>query len=252
MRLVVPVTTDQVRIRITGSRLEPTLAEVGLFKQSLPGAPVISARSRDGWMTITHPHPQPIVYTLDGTEPTAQSPVYRSPIALQRGGTVKAAVRTADGRLGLSESKSAVGLAPAGWKVVPPVGEETGFPAAQAIDAVAATYWKVRATTGPAPRPALTIDMGGPERIAGFAYLPRQDWSSESAVDRCRFETSLDGTTWTTQVKERHFGNIRNNPILQQVRFAPVEARFFRFTALHDLDDNGWVGAAEITVLPDE
>ena len=33
-----PVTTDQVRIRITGSRLEPTLAEVGLFKQafSLP------------------------------------------------------------------------------------------------------------------------------------------------------------------------------------------------------------------------
>jgi len=69
-------------------------------------------------------------------------------------------------------------------------------------------------------------------------------------VDRCRFETSPDGTTWTTQVEERTFGNIRNNPILQEVRFAPVEARFFRFTALHDLDDNGWVGAAEITVLP--
>ncbi|HTO05307.1 MAG TPA: discoidin domain-containing protein [Opitutus sp.] len=119
-----------------------------------------------------------------------------------------------------------------------------------ALDADASTYWKVPATTGSVPRRTLTVDMGGPQRIAGFAYLPRQDWSSESAVDRCRFETSLDGTTWTTQVKEQHFGNMRNNPILQEVRFATVEARFFRFTALHDLDDNGWVGAAEITVLP--
>jgi hypothetical protein len=38
--------------------------------------------------------------------------------------------------------------------------------------------------------------------------------------------------------------------MLQEVSFAPIEARFFRFTALHDVDDNGWVGAAEITVLP--
>jgi alpha-L-fucosidase len=252
LRLTVPVTADRVRIRITGSRLEPTLAEVGLFKQALPGAPVISTRSRDGFITLTHPHPMPIVHTLDGTEPTAKSPVYRSPIPLPRGGTVKAAVLTADGRLGLSESRTVVGLAPSGWKVVASVAEESGFPADHAIDANAHTYWKVRATTGAAPRPALTVDMGGPQRIAGFAYLPRQDWNQMSMVDRCRFETSPDGVTWTTQVAEQFFGNIRNNPILQEVRFAPVEARFFRFTALHDLDDNGWVGAAEITVLPAE
>jgi hypothetical protein len=29
-----------------------------------------------------------------------------------------------------------------------------------------------------------------------------------------------------------------------------LEARFFRFTPLHGADDTGWVGAAEITVLP--
>ncbi|MDQ5980117.1 MAG: alpha-L-fucosidase [Verrucomicrobiota bacterium] len=252
LRLAVPVTAEQVRLRITGSRLEPTLAEVGLFKQSLPGAPVIPPRSRDGFVTLTHPHPLPIVYTLDGTEPTAQSPVYRAPIPLPRGGTVKAAVLTADGRLGLSESRTVVGLAPAGWKVVSPFEEEAGFSADKAIDANTGTYWKVRATTGAAPRPTLTVDMGAPQRIAGFAYLPRQDWNPMSMVDRCRFETSLDGTVWTTQVQEQFFGNIRNNPILQEVRIAPVEVRFFRFTALHALDDNGWVGAAELTVLPAE
>lgn len=252
LRLTVPVTAGQVRIRITGSRLEPTLAEVGLFRQALPGAPVISPRSRDGFVTLTHPHPLPIVHTLDGSEPTAQSPVYRSPIPLPRGGTVRAAVLTAEGRLGLSESRTVVGLAPAGWKVVLPAAEEPGFPADDAIDADTGTYWKVRAATGESPPRTLTVDMGGPQRIAGFAYLPRQDWNPMSMVDRCRFETSLDGITWTVQVQDQFFGNIRNNPILQEVRFAPVEAQFFRFTALHDLDNNGWVGAAEITVLPAE
>jgi len=39
IRLKSSVTTDQVRIRIIGSRLEPTLAELGLFKQSEPVSP---------------------------------------------------------------------------------------------------------------------------------------------------------------------------------------------------------------------
>ena len=33
-------------------------------------------------------------------------------------------------------------------------------------------------------------------------------------------------------------------------RRSPVEARFFRFVALHDIDDGGWVSAAEVTVVP--
>ena len=37
IRLKSPVSTGQVRLRITGSRLEPTLAEIGLFKQSFQG-----------------------------------------------------------------------------------------------------------------------------------------------------------------------------------------------------------------------
>jgi alpha-L-fucosidase len=43
VRLTRPVTTDRVRIRITASRLEPTLAEIGLFKQFLPGAAKVPA-----------------------------------------------------------------------------------------------------------------------------------------------------------------------------------------------------------------
>lgn len=250
IRLVAPITAEQVRIRITGSRLEPTLAEVGLFKQSLPRAPVISDRTRDGFVTVTHSHALPIVYTLDGTEPAARSSVYQSPISLPRGGILTAAVLTPDRRVGLAGTKAVVGLAPIGWKIVPGKGRDDDPTAANAIDADGRTLWQVRASTGRTPRPSLTIDMGGSQRIAGLAYRPRGDWNFEGVVDRYKFETSLDAERWTTQIEAGEFGNIRNNPILQEVPFAPVEARYFRFTALHDADDNGWVGAAEVTVLP--
>jgi alpha-L-fucosidase len=253
MRLDVPVTTDQVRIRITQSRLEPTLAEVGLFKQSLPRAPVISDRSRDGIMTVTHPHDLPIVYTLDGTAPTATSPVYRAPLAIPQGGTVKAAILTPEGRLGLMAAKTVVGLAPIGWRIVAPEGAQEiapESPASQAIDADARTLWTARVTPDQATRPSLTIDMGDVHRIGGFAYLPRQAWNAEDTIDRCRFETSVDGARWTTQVDRAEFGNLRNNPILQEVTFAPVEARYFRFIVLREVEEKGWVSVAEITVLP--
>lgn len=253
LRLAAPATTDRVRIRITSSRLEPTLAEVGLFKQSLPAAPVVSNRTREGQVTLAHPHKLPIVYTVDGTAPTPRSPVYRSPISLPEGGTVHAAVLTADGRIGLVAIKTFVGLAPIGWKVVAVEGtSETpaAFPAANAIDADAATLWKARAAGGQPTRPSITVDMGRVHRIGGVAYLPRQDWVFEGVVDRYEFETSTDGTHWITSLASGAFGNMRNNPMLQEVTFAPVDARFFRFTALHDVEASGWIGAAEVTVLP--
>jgi alpha-L-fucosidase len=69
-------------------------------------------------------------------------------------------------------------------------------------------------------------------------------------VERYRFETSADSVTWITNVVSGRFANIRNNPGLQEVNFAPVDARYFRFTALQEINRNGWTSAAEISVLP--
>ena len=69
-------------------------------------------------------------------------------------------------------------------------------------------------------------------------------------IDRYRFETSLDGVHWTTTVAAGEFGNIKNNPMLQEVYFDPVEVRYLRFTALRDVQQSGWAHVAEITVLP--
>src|ERR1035437_1682077 len=102
IRLKSPVTTSQLRIRITGSRLEPTLAEMGLFKQSIYGLyPAISDRSADILVTISNAGVCKMVYTVDGTEPATSSPVYTSPITLPLTGTVKAACVMPNGKLGI-------------------------------------------------------------------------------------------------------------------------------------------------------
>jgi alpha-L-fucosidase len=248
-----PVTTDQVRIRITGSRLEPTLAEVGLFKQAeFVQPPVISERDVNGSVTIGSSKGLPVVYTLDGTVPTPRSSVYRSAIALPRGGEVYAACVAPDGRLGMVTSKYFAGLAPIGWKVVSVDSQEATSPATYAIDGNPNTIWQTRINADLALPHQLTIDMGSVHRIAGFTYLPRQDGSHNGVVEDYRFETSVDGHDWTKNVDSGSFGNIQNNPELQEVPFAPVNARFFRFTALKELGTNGWTSAAEISVLSAE
>lgn len=98
----------------------------------------------------------------------------------------------------------------------------------------------------------VTVDMSKSRRIGGFTYLPRQDGNPNGVVERYRFETSRNGTNWTTNIISDSFANIRNNPSLQRVTFAPVNARYFRFTALCEANGNGWASAAEINVLPVE
>jgi alpha-L-fucosidase len=227
---------------------------MGLFKQSIYGlSPAISDRSADNLVTISNAGGCKMVYTVDGTEPATSSPVYTSPITLPLTGTVKAACVMPNGKLGIVASKTFAGLPPAGWKVVVVDSQEIAGEnnsAANAIDGNSSTFWHTRWNDDLTLPHYITVDMGTSRRIAGFTYLPRQDGNPNGTVETYRFETSLDGVNWTTIVVSGTFANIRNNPSLQQVTFAPVNARFFRFTALREVNNNGWTSAAEISVLP--
>lgn len=254
IRLATPVTSDRLRVRITGARLEPTLAEVGLYKQSvdlLP--PAIGDRGPDGTVAITHPVGGRIVYTTDGSAPTPASPVYTAPLALPQSGVVKAGRVQADGRIGVVGTRNFAGMSPRGWKVVEVDSEEVvqgQNGAALAIDGDSSTYWHTRWGADLKLPHHITIDMGQVHRIAGFVYLPRQDGMLNGTAENFRFETSEDGRSWTVTVAKGTFSNVRNNPDLQEVRFAPVKARYFRFTALDEVWRNGWASAAELSVIP--
>jgi alpha-L-fucosidase len=122
--------------------------------------------------------------------------------------------------------------------------------AALAVDGDPATFWSTRWDgTDKSPK-AITVDTGATRRIAGLAYLPRQDGQVLGTVVRYRFETSVDGAQWHTAIADGTFANIRNNPDWQTAHFAPVAARFFRFTALDDVWHTGGANAAELSVIP--
>jgi alpha-L-fucosidase len=250
IRLASPVTTDRVRVRVTGSRLEPTLAEVGLYKQAIDLLPpAIADRDANGAVQISHPAGGTIVYTTDGSAPKATSAVYTAPLQLPGNAVVKAARLLPGGRLGVVGSRSFVGLSPRGWKVMAVDGEKSG-PAAQAIDGNPATFWYTGWDDADKTPKSITIDMGAARRIAGLAYLPRQDGQVPGTVVNYRFETSVDGVQWQTAVADGTFSNIQNNPDWQTARFAPVDARYFRFTVIHDVWHTGGANAAELTVIP--
>lgn len=247
LRWNTPVTTDRVRIRITGARFAPTLAELGLFKQAeLVKPPVISDRSIAGTVTLACADDLKSVYTLDGSMPSPQSPGYAAPIALPQGGTVTAACIAPDGRLGMNAAKRFPGYAPMGWKIAAPErGATKDASGAIAIDGDPATVWQGMGL----PR-SLTVDMGQPLALGGLTYLPRSDGNKNGIVDTFRFEVSSDGKNWQTVIAEGRFGNIENNPIEQEVPFAAVTARFFRFTALTAIKGYAGASAAEIGVIP--
>lgn len=248
LRLDAAVTTDEVRIRIKGSRMEPTLTEVGLFKQAeIVQAPVIADRDARGDVRISSPKGLRVVYTLDGTVPTVRSTAYREPIPLPQGGKILAACIAPDGRLGMLGLRDMAGLAPIGWKVVSVSSESSERPAANAIDGNADTVWETGAKA--MPEQQITVDMGELHRVNGFTYLPRQDRDRSGVIDRYRFETSADGKIWSAVVASGRFENISNNPELQKVAFPPAEARFFRLTALADTQSTGRASAAEISVI---
>jgi len=211
--------------------------------------PVISERDITGSVTINPAAGLPVVFTTDGSMPTAQSPVYRAAIAVPTGGTINAACIGSDGRIGMIAAKYFSGLAPTGWKVIAvdnhPL-DPADKSAANAIDGNSTTLWQ--SPDSPLPH-SLTIDMGRELQIAGFSYLPRQDRNPAGLIDSYRFETSIDGSAWSPAADGR-FANVRNNPMLQEVPFPPVSARYFRMTALTAANATTTATAAEITVLP--
>lgn len=199
LRLSSPVTAKRVRLRIMDSRLEPSLAQVGLFKQAAY-VPALSISDRDSSGAVTLSAPQGaagggrIVYTVNGSLPTAQSAVYRSPILLAQGGSVRAAELGAEGKLGMIAAKDFPGQSTTGWKVVDVDSSQQDALASASIDGNPETRWETAATSGPHH---ITLDMETPRRIAGLTYLPRQGGrnvaSSWTADWRGHIASSEDG-----------------------------------------------------------
>ncbi|MEG0427606.1 MAG: alpha-L-fucosidase [Akkermansia sp.] len=238
------VTTDRLKLEITGSRAVPCISEFSLLLRPVSIAQPAIERAGDQVQIIANTTGT-IRYTLDGTEPKATSPVYTAPIDLRNGGTIKSRVFDDAGHSGPIAAKT-FGVSKNGWKIVSTTAE--GSTPQNAIDDKPNTFWHTHQNKEQNPPQSFTVDMGSPVILSSFSYIPRQDGTTNGMTDRYIFEVSPDNKQWT-KVAEGEFSNLRANPIEQTVSLQKTEkpVQYFRFTGTRAVDKNH-VSAAEISV----
>jgi alpha-L-fucosidase len=109
-----------------------------------------------------------------------------------------------------------------------------------------ALQWNIDARPANSFPQDFVIDMQKQRTINYFTYTPN-DKSPEGIVSRYAFYVSTDSINWK-KLAEGEFGNIRANPIQQEVPLAkPGSARYVRFSVLQVLEGNK-VAAAGIGI----
>jgi alpha-L-fucosidase len=227
IRLDQPVTTTRVRLRILTAAASPVINKFGLFR--LPDTleePGIS-RDQQGIVTLSASEKGlEVHYTLDGTTPTAVSPLFTTPFALSDGGVVTAIAR-----------RSETGV--------------TSAPITRDFD-VSPNLWKVLAANGDAPENLLkggtfagtdgqpveiVLDLAKSYNMKGFTLRPavHNIFLGVDIVDRMGAPSgyeawvSEDGKTWGQPVASGEFSNIAASRAEQKIRFAtPHQGRYLR------------------------
>ena len=245
------VTTDIFRVRILGSRLTPTIATFSAHYYATPPLPVIIKRRADGKVTLATNKKSSlsIHYTLNGSDPTPNSPVFSKPIDLSQGGVVKAA--SFDGTYFGATASLHLGISNKGWKILSFSSEhDATYSAAKAIDGNPNTYWHTSWTTNQPHPHHLAIDLGKETTITGITYLPRQDRRvPDSMVESGSVELSKDGKIWH-KAGDFTFGNLLNDPTQRSLTFKKAaKAQYARFTSKTGAQGKPYAGAAEIGIL---
>lgn len=102
-------------------------------------------------------------------------------------------------------------------------------------------------TTCLVPGKEVVIDLGENRTIQSFYYLPDQSEYNKGLISS--YELSVGKTKESLQVVAYgEFSNIRNNPILQNVYFTPVEARYVKLKAVRMVNESEPLGLAEIGI----
>ena len=96
----------------------------------------------------------------------------------------------------------------------------------------------------------VAVDLGEELKLKGFTYVPRTDGKITGVCKKYSFMTSLDGKKWKTQVSKAEFGNIKHNPMKQEVFFKKsTRARYIKFVAHKEVTGKKFISGAELGVI---
>ena len=245
--------TSKVRVNILEADACPVISELQIFRApELLSSPVIS-RDKNGSVSIIADNSDPVItYTTDGSNPTFKSKRFTQGFAMAGAGTVKAKSFIDNGAKASETVKADFDIAPVKWRVISRDKGVKGFEASRAIDGSDKTLWVTSWTDSASKYPhEIAIDLGEKLSLRGFSYTPRKDGNTSGVIYRYNFYISEDGNKWTKVLSNSAFGNIKNNPVEQEVKFdQSYSARYIKLEALSAANEQEhWVSAGEIGII---
>jgi alpha-L-fucosidase len=239
------VGATKLRFNVTGSKACPLISNMGVYHAPQILTSPLVIRNQAGEIVIVPVDTESeIHYTLDGTEPDKDSKKYNGPVAID--GKVKVSALAYDPLSGKSSpvTMEEFGLPRKDWKIIGTEDERAYL----ILDGNTSTAWRQKSET---KLPVdLIIDLGKELLISGFKYYPEQNSWDPVLITSYEFLISTDKRNWK-KVSEGEFSNIKNNPLWQIKKFAPLKGRYFRFRALGNTVGNNKVGYAEVDVITD-
>ncbi len=236
------VEATKLRFHITGAKACPVISEIGVYLAPQILTPPTMIRNQAGDVLITAADQESeIFYTIDGSDPSPGSMKYSGPIIA--GGKLEMKALAYDPTSGKSSAVSHeyFDLPRKDW-IIKEIEDEKAY---AVLDGNPATAWHQNRGQLPVD---LVIDLGHELNLSGFRYHPDKGIWSPGIITEYQFYVSSDQKTWKL-VSGGEFSNIKNNPVWQTKRFEEEKARYIRFRALKNAENNNHIGYAEIDLI---
>lgn len=236
------VEASKLRFNITGSKASPVISNIGIYKAPQILTPPTIIRNQAGDVVITPADTESeVYYTLDGREPTTGSVKYSGPLPTEGKLEVKAIAYEPSSGKSSATSHETFDLRRKDWKIVG-IEDEKAY---NILDGDPFTAWHQKNIPLPVD---LVIDLGKEYNITGFRYHPDMGMWGPGIITDYRFFVSSDNKNWKL-VSEGEFSNIKNNPLWQTKSFEQKKARYIKFRALKNTENNNNIGYAEIGLI---
>ena len=238
------VKATKLRFTVTDAKSCPLISNIEIYDapQILAAPSVI--RNQSGEIQITAADfESEIFYTLDGTNPTINSRKYVAPFKTSDG-KVKVICIAHDSITNKNSSvtEERFDIAKKLWKFIG-IDDPKAY---NILDGDPGTQWyqdnRVKMPVD------LVIDLGKVENVSGFRYLPDQNWWAKGIISNYQLYISQDNIEWRL-VDKGEFSNIKNNPAWQNKSFQTVKARYIKFRALKNTQDDDAVGYADVDII---